>query len=294
MPESSADEMRAWFAQLRTRMPDREAQTLFDTYAEEALFGRRLIASDLQRLPAGSSILEVGAGAMLLSSQLTREGFKVTALEPTGSGFSHFERMREVVLESASEGGFAPTLCAIRAEQLRQPDTFAYGFSVNVMEHVDDVGATLERVAESLRPGATYRFTCANYLFPYEPHFNLPTLFSKKLTEKILGRRIFNSRRVSDPSGTWQSLNWITVPQVAGIVRRSNSMQAVFDRHMLVYAFERILSDPLFASRRSPLMCALITGMVKMRLHKLLSFIPASLQPIIDCRISKPHPRKPT
>ncbi|MFD2643980.1 class I SAM-dependent methyltransferase [Pseudomonas japonica] len=292
MLESILEGMQQWFAHLRARMPDAEAQTLFDTYAEEALFGRRLIAPDLEHLPAGSAILEVGAGAMLLSSQLTREGFKVTALEPTGSGFSHFERMRQVVLESAGEGGFEPTLCAIRAEQLDQPDTFDYGFSVNVMEHVDDVGATLERVADSLKAGATYRFTCANYLFPYEPHFNLPTLFSKRLTERVLGPRIFNSRRVTDPVGTWRSLNWITVPQVAGIVRRSGRMQVIFDRSMLVCAFERILSDPLFARRRSPLVCSLITAMVKVRLHKLLSFIPASMQPIIDCRISKTQSRK--
>lgn len=291
MLESILDDMRQWFGHLRTCLPDAEARTLFDTYAEEALFGRRLIASDLERLPEGCSILEVGAGAMLLSSQLTREGFAVTALEPTGSGFSHFDRMRQVVLKSAEEGGFAPKVCAIRAEQLHQAQAFDYGFSVNVMEHVDDVGAALERVMDSLKPGSIYRFTCANYLFPYEPHFNLPTLFSKRLTEKVLGPRIFSSNRVSDPLGTWQSLNWITVPQVAGIVRRLGGMQAEFDRNILISAFERILSDPLFARRRSPLVCSLITGMVKLRLHKLLGFIPVSLQPIIDCRISKSRSR---
>jgi SAM-dependent methyltransferase len=287
MLDSALNDMRQWFAQLRARMPDAQAQSLFDTYAEEALFGRRLIAPDLAQLPVGSPILEVGAGAMLLSSQLTREGFSVTALEPTGSGFSHFERMRQVVLDSAQQGGFAPRLCPIGAEQLEAPDTFAYAFSVNVMEHVDDVAATLERIAASLQIGATYRFTCANYLFPYEPHFNLPTLFSKKLTEKVLGARIFGSTRVTDPAGTWRSLNWITVPQVAAIGRSLPAVQVQFDRSMLVSAFERILSDPLFARRRSPLVCSLITAMVRMRLHKLLHFVPASMQPIIDCRIRK-------
>ncbi|PVZ43716.1 class I SAM-dependent methyltransferase [Pseudomonas sp. CC120222-01a] len=287
MLDSALKSMQLWFAELRTRMPDEEAQTLFDTYAEEAMFGRRLIASDLERLPLGSAILEVGAGAMLLSSQLTKEGYEVTALEPTGTGFTHFERMRAAVLQSAEEGGFAPKLCSMRAEELHQPATFSYGFSVNVMEHVDDISISLERITDSLKLGGIYRFTCANYLFPYEPHFNLPTLFSKKLTEKMLGARIFNSTRVTDPAGTWQSLNWITVPQVAGIARRSRQMQATFDRRMLVDAFERVLKDPLFARRRSPLVCAMIKRMVALRLHKLLMLIPATMQPIIDCRIRR-------
>ena len=292
MHDIHGPDMEQWFAQLRAEMADEHLRSLFDTYAAEALFGRLLIAEDLQRLPQGSSILEIGAGALLLSSQLKREGFNVTALEPTGIGFSHFERMREIVLASAVEGGFAPLLWPFPAEQLQSSGAFSYAFSINVMEHVDDIRATLEKVVESLKPGATYRFTCPNYLFPYEPHFNLPIVLSKKLTQRFLGKWIFSSTRVSDPAGTWRSLNWINVPLVSKIASRSGCMKAKFDRRRLGLIFERILKDPQFAGRRSPLVCAIITWIVRLHLHKLLQFVPASLQPIIDCKIIKWHNEK--
>ena len=59
----------------------------------------------------------------------------------------------------------------------------------------------------ALRPGATFRFVCTNYRFPYEPHFDMPTLFAKSLTGGVLRPRILGSHTVIDPAGTWQSLN---------------------------------------------------------------------------------------
>lgn len=75
----------------------------FDIYAAEARFGRQFIAGDLNRLPRAACVLEVGAGAYLLSCQLVREGFQVTALEPVGEGFSHFSRMQDIVVGLAGE-----------------------------------------------------------------------------------------------------------------------------------------------------------------------------------------------
>eukprot|EP00494_Astrolonche_serrata_P011852 UN11950 len=63
------------------------------------------------------------------------------------------------------------------------------------MEHVDDVDQVIRNVADSLRHGGTYRFTCPNYFFPYEPHFNIPTLLSKNLTEKLLPKKFTRTNR---------------------------------------------------------------------------------------------------
>jgi 2-polyprenyl-3-methyl-5-hydroxy-6-metoxy-1,4-benzoquinol methylase len=219
---------------------------LFDVYASEALFGRRYIDSDLGQLALGARVLEVGAGSLLLSCQLMREGFDVTALEPTGGGFSHFDQMRQIVLDIAQSKNCRPTMLEIPAERLIAVSCFDYAFSVNVMEHVDDVELVLGAVEKSLDVGAHYRFTCPNYLFPYEPHFNIPTLFSKLLTQKLLGRKIFESRRVPDPSGMWQSLNWINVFQIKRYVRRLSGLKVTFNRSMLVSTLGRIVSDPNF------------------------------------------------
>ncbi len=260
---------------------------LLDIYVAEAAFGRAYISADLARLRPGSRIIEIGAGAFLLSCQLVREGFEVTALEPTGCGFSHFEELRELVKDRAMSIDCLPRIVNIRAEDFTEKEGYDFAFSVNVMEHVNNVASVIANVVASLTPGASYRFTCANYLFPYEPHFNIPTLFSKKLTEKVFFRRIFGSEIMPDPSGTWQSLNWINVIQVSRAASRIKGVDASFNKTMIVSMLERLTTDNQFASRRSPAVRAVLLCLMRLRLHMLFTMVPAIFQPIIDCRLQK-------
>lgn len=281
--------IESWLGVVRSQLVDGtpELLALFDIYAEEAIFGRRYIDSDLACVRPGGRILEIGAGSLLLSCQLVREGFDVTALEPIGDGFSHFGQMRQLVLGAAHSQGCCPKILDRPAEALDAANRFDYAFSVNVMEHVNDVAGVLEKVGKSLAVGASYRFTCPNYLFPYEPHFNIPTLFSKQLTERLLGRKIFGSRTVPDPAGTWKSLNWINVVQIKGVVRRLSGLKVTFSHSMLPSTLERIALDAEFAGRRSPAIRRLILILVRLRIHLLFRLIPAAMQPIMDCRVEK-------
>lgn len=281
--------IESWLGVVRSQFFDAtpELLALFDICAAEAAFGRRYIDSDLACVRPGGSILEVGAGSLLLSCQLMREGFDVTALEPVGEGFSHFDQMRQLVLVAAHSQGCCPNILDRPAEALDAVDRFEYVFSVNVMEHVNDVASVLEKVGKSLAVGASYRFTCPNYLFPYEPHFNIPTLFSKQLTERMLGRKIFGSRTVPDPVGTWKSLNWINVVQIKRVVRRLSGLKVTFNRSMLASTLERVALDTEFAGRRSPAMRGLVLILVRLRIHLLFRLIPAVMQPIMDCRVEK-------
>ena len=267
-----------------------ELRALFDVYAGEARFGRRFIAAELARLPSGARVLEVGAGSYLLSSQLAREGFDVVALEPVGQGFSHFRRMQEIVSQLAAEMQCMPRVLRVEAECLAASNAHDFAFSINVMEHVGDVAAVIERVAASLRQGARYRFTCPNYAFPYEPHFNMPTLFSKPLTERWMAKRIFGNRQLDDPAGTWRSLNWITVGEIARVVRRHPDLRVRFRRDLLTSTLERVVHDPQFAARRSALMRAGIATLVRTGLHRAPAALPASMLPIIDCEIERRAP----
>lgn len=278
-----------WLAELRTSFNNTKPEllSLFETYAAEAIFGRSYIASELASLPSGAKILEIGAGSLLLSCQLCREGFQVTALEPIGIGFSHFKQMRQIVIDRAATLGCLPRNLNISAETLTEKNTFDFAFSVNVMEHVDDISQVITNVSRSLKVGAAYRFTAPNYLFPYEPHFNIPTLFSKQLTEKILGQKIFSNRNLSDPAATWRSLNWVNVFQIRKIGRRLSGIQITFNRHFFIASIERLGSDINFASRRSPVVRKLLLFLLKYQLHQLLQFIPAEFQPTIDCRLQK-------
>ena len=281
--------MDPWLADVRGHVeavaPD--LLWLFDIYSGEAAFGRRLVDTDLARLPAGAELLEIGAGSMLLSCQLVREGYAVTALEPTGSGFSHFERLREMVLARASALGCTPRILDQPVESLDASGRFGYAFSINVMEHVERVDVALRRVGISLQPGAVYRFFCPNYLFPYEPHFNMPTLFFKRLTGWVLRERILGCTHMPDPAGTWRSLNWINVSQIRRVVRQVPGLRVEFDRTQLVSTLERMVSDPGFAARRSPLLRGVLGWLVRHGLHRLFALVPVIAQPIIDCRLTR-------
>jgi hypothetical protein len=192
-------------------------------------------------------------------------------------------------MEEAKANGFLPELLIIPAEALAIQDRFSFAFSINVMEHVGDVSAVIHRVFESLKARGLYRFTCPNYLFPYEPHFNIPTLISKLLTERVFRRRIYSSKGVSDPGGVWNSLNWISVPEVRYIARSCGFNRVIFDKLMLSKILTRALHDPQYASRRSPVIVILVSIVVRLRLHKLSKLIPAVMQPVMDCTLSKGH-----
>lgn len=281
--------MDEWLQDVRAHCAQKapDLLSLLEIYAAEALFGRHYISADTALLKPGARIVEVGAGAFLLSCQLVREGFDVTALEPTGSGFSHFEQLRELVRDRAAFLGCLPRVVDLAAEDFTEKNTFDFAFSVNVMEHVNDVPRVMANITDCLVAGASYRFTCPNYLFPYEPHFNIPTLFSKKLTRKVLFRKIFECQTMPDPSGTWESLNWINVLQVRRAAGRLKDVKAAFNRSLLVSTLERVAEDQDFASRRSPAMRGVLLWFVRLRLHQLLRFVPAVFQPIMDCRLQK-------
>lgn len=289
MQTRDAARMEEWLQDIRAHcaLKAPELLSLFDIYAAEAAFGRNYISADIMLLKPGARIVEVGAGAFLLSCQLAREGFEVTALEPTGSGFSHFDQLRQLVRERAASLGCLPRVVDLPAEAFTERTVYDFAFSVNVMEHVDDVSRVMANIANSLVAGASYRFTCPNYLFPYEPHFNIPTVYSKKLTERLFYRRIFENKAMPDPAGAWQSLNWIDVLQVRRVARGLAGVRATFNRSLMVSTLERVAVDEDFASRRSPAIRIILLTVVRLRLHQIFRFVPAMFQPIMDCRLEK-------
>lgn len=256
---------------------------LFDIYAAEARFGLNYIFDDLAGLPSTAKILEIGAGTFMLTTHLKREGFCVTGLEPVGNGFNHFTRMRSMVLERAAQMDCMPILLETSSEELNIVQVFDYSFSINVMEHVNNVEKTVTNVIKSLKPGSVYRFTCPNYTFPYEPHFNIPTFFSKALTKKLFWSLILSNNSWGDPAGLWASLNWITVSQLQSFAKSRRDLDMTFKDDFIVSSFERMVTDRQFAARRSFFIQKLILFMVQLKLHKWLRYIPISIQPIIDC-----------
>lgn len=278
--------MDEFLFRIRTHLDShaRELLPLFDTMAAEAKFARQWLSEDLAQLPSQPALLEVGGGVFLLSCQLAAEGFDITAIEPTGEGFNEFKQLGEIVLELAAVN---PTIAPCKAEDFVSDKRFDFAFSLNVMEHIDLPEEAIARVSDVLKPGASYHFMCPNYVFPYEPHFNMPTVLTKRLTARVMRRRIEDSSRMEDPEGVWRSLNWITVPKVARFARRDPRLTLDFRRGTMVSMLERALMDKEFASRRPDWMVSGIRMAVGLRLHRLAGLIPATLQPVMDVRLTK-------
>lgn len=287
MPSRAEDLLSTFLADLRPEVQKLGAKLadVFEVYAEEAIFGRAWLQSRLDGVPAGGRVLEVGAGLMLLSCALKSEGYEVVALEPIGTGFSDFHHLQQVVLEFAQTRGIAPTVLPIPVEDLLEREHFDLAFSLNVMEHVGNVTEAIAHVVAALKPGAAYSFFCPNYTFPYEPHFGIPIVGSKQLTARLFKRFIQDSRRVQDPLGVWGSLNWISVGIVDRACSRIEGIHWSYDRSAVTRAFQRVTTDPQFASRRAPWMRRASKWLVATGAHRLASLIPASLQPAIDCTI---------
>jgi hypothetical protein len=109
---------------------------------------------------------------------------------------------------------------------------------------------------------------CPNYTVPFEPHYNLPLIpvcpaYTAFLRPGLRAR------------GLWQGLNFITVKRVARLCAR-HGLQAEFAKGMSARAFERILADPLFSSRKQGF-AGLAAMLQKTGLLRLLRILPPSL-----------------
>lgn len=260
---------------------------LFDSFANEARYARRLLASDLCKLQPGARILEVGGGVLLLSSALQLEGFEVTTVEPIGAGFSAFHELQAIVLSYADLNGHVPTVLRQRIEDIEVDSQFDFAFSINVMEHVDNVDLTIKKVLEALKSNAFYRFICPNYLFPYEPHFNIFSLPWKGLTGLLMKSWICQSTRVNDPTGMWESLNWITAPKVRRAVDANPNARLTFNREISSDMFERVINDDEFSARRSLWIRKFSTLLVSVGVHRLLCKLPVNIMPLMDCSVQR-------
>lgn len=193
----------------------------------------------------GRRILDVSAGIGLATFFLRRIGCDAVALEPGGIGF---EVNHELFLALRDYLDCKDVvLLSIGAEAL-DPDRhgrFDVMFSANVLEHVADLAAVVEAMAGALAPGGIMMHTCANYTVPYEPHYRLPLLpFAPAVTPWT------GARRTED---LWHSLNFVTAHELDRLIRGAGFIPT-FTPGVMARAFERLLADPVFASRHSPVL----------------------------------------
>jgi 2-polyprenyl-6-hydroxyphenyl methylase/3-demethylubiquinone-9 3-methyltransferase len=104
---------------------------------------------------AGKRILDVGCGGGVFSEALARAGANVL-------GFDASERSLEAACEHAREAGLEIDYRLALAEDFEPDGTFDVVTAVDVLEHVEDVDATLDMCASALKPGGVFGFLTHN------------------------------------------------------------------------------------------------------------------------------------
>jgi 2-polyprenyl-3-methyl-5-hydroxy-6-metoxy-1,4-benzoquinol methylase len=114
------------------------------------LVGPLLRAYDAQRLallrdlaPPGSALLDVGAGRGRFVAAASAAGYRASGIEPSERGVAAARQIGATVSQAAVE----------RAEV--EPASLDAATLWHVLEHLDDPGAAVARIAEWLRPGGT-------------------------------------------------------------------------------------------------------------------------------------------
>jgi hypothetical protein len=258
--------------------------TILNTYVLEAEFFEDVLASDVSKLPTGGHLVEIGAGIGLLALNLAARGYNVTAFEPEASGFTEMHSMRETVISNWV--GKIPTVNFIdhsidATTELDKPAD--YMFAINVIEHVPDYLLLIVNAIKLKSDSATLRLICPNYAIPYEPHLEIPIILTKNFTWRIFKKRITKSI-IPNPVDFWRDLSW---PTQRKLKKKLDNLGLVaeFSRDATNHYIKRALTDSKFIERKGLIIgnCLKMFAIVAKHLTR---FIPMSLIPIIDCRIS--------
>jgi 2-polyprenyl-3-methyl-5-hydroxy-6-metoxy-1,4-benzoquinol methylase len=284
--EKTISEMKNRFSKVevivRRNCPELEKE--FETYCNEALMARRELERSLERLNSGASILEIGGGILALSYQLSREGFRVSSVEPVGTGFSPIEKLMKCFEEQAMEEGLGIRLFRTGIEEISYDEKYDFVFSINVMEHLKDPYQVIKDIPKLLKTDACYRFICPNYDFPYEPHFSKLLFYRRKGAFFLPENRAMKmDGKYSDSAGLYASLNFITLREVRRTAR-SAGLRLTLNRQATLNLFRRAIDDPILR-RRHRFLSQLVTILSFFHLDKFMTFVPANLQPVIDIQV---------
>ena len=253
------------------------------TYISEAKFFKNIVVTDVAKLKSGSYVIEVGSGIGLLSLHLASMGFEVTAFEPQSSGFNQMNAMRSLISENWKPSAPNVEFREASLNQTTQLEKLAdYIFAINVIEHVHDFDELITHAVKAKTPGATMRIVCPNYSIPYEPHFNIPIIFTKGITQFIFRHKI-RSSKIPNSVEFWRDLSWPTQRGLKKILN-SKGWHVEFSRDATNEYLNRAFNDSDFIARKGRIVGSLFK--VISVLARIIRFVPHAYLPVIDCRIS--------
>jgi 2-polyprenyl-3-methyl-5-hydroxy-6-metoxy-1,4-benzoquinol methylase len=246
-------------------MPEDEAELFLSVYANEMRITLDLIG---EKIKPGIKMLEVGAGLCLFSVFLKKQGYDITALEPSTGGFGKFEIAKQVILDAYADLNLR--VLESPAQSLSDcNDRFDLIFSNNVLEHIPNLEEAWLGMCTVLKPDGVMAHNCPNYFFPYEPHLGIPIFKSLPWLSAI-----FFPRSVAQYREVWESLNFITYFDARKLAS-VGGMEISFKSGLLFEALNRMERDPFFRERHSgSVIFVVYTILCKTGLLRLLKHIP--------------------
>ncbi len=210
-------------------------------------------------LRPGTCILEIGGGIGLVYALLRTQGHDIVSLEPGGGGFRnrHTAGLHLLRVLRVDSGGWLKIGIEDFNSQNRQFDLI---FSFFVLEHLSCLNRAFNVMAGALEQNGLMVHRCPNYDIPFEPHYNVLLVpFKPELTALIYPA--LNKKEL------WRNLCFTTTRGITKLCVR-NGMRPLFRKGMMASAFERVLTDSLFARRKrgfvrlARFLCS--TGMLKL------------------------------
>lgn len=108
---------------------------------------------------SGGRLLDVGCGGGYLSEEFAKAGLDVTGIDPS-------QRTVQAAGEHAARSGLRIDYEEGRAEAIPFGDSsFDYVSCCDVLEHVDDINATISEIARVLKPGGLFFYDTINRTF---------------------------------------------------------------------------------------------------------------------------------
>jgi SAM-dependent methyltransferase len=242
------------------------AESYLGSIINEASLALRLLTGTQL---TGRRVLEVGAGAGLLTAFLQSRGIELVAIEPIGSGFGATATLRQIVRKST---GIDPNILPLEARQLNPTDhgLFDVIFSINVVEHFQPFKPNMAGLERVMSSRGLQIHTCPNYFVPYEPHFGIPLLpFAPHLTIRLW-------RRDLRDNPLWHSLNFVT----AGAFRRfadRHGLEVAFESGAMARTLRRLQDEPAFSARQPAALVRVASIANRCGLTNLLEQVPPGL-----------------
>ena len=184
----------------------------------DAIFGFSEISEILKNNNKIKSVLEIGSGAGILLNELKTffPHIDFKGVDPNESGYHRYKE----VYESLGERQF--DIENIQIEKFSTKKNFDLIFSINVFEHVRDWKKYINQTNSLLKDEGSNIIFAPNYDFPYEPHFVLPIIINKKITEFFFKNKIKKSEIKTNEVGLWEGLYFIGKREVKKFLKENN------------------------------------------------------------------------